>query len=43
MRIFVPFLIAFSAIFCWDAEYNYGKLSDGARSMGNAIVHSMRR
>jgi hypothetical protein len=43
MRMLVPFLIAFSALYYWDAEYNYGKLSDGARSMGNAIVQSMRR
>jgi hypothetical protein len=43
MRMFVPFLIAFSAVYYWDAQYNHGKLSDGARSMGNAIVHSMRR
>jgi hypothetical protein len=42
MRMLVPFLIAFSAVYCWDAEYNYGKLHDGAHSMGNAIVQSMR-
>jgi hypothetical protein len=39
--MFVAFLIFLSAAYYWDVEYNYGKLSDGARSMASAIVHSM--
>ncbi len=41
MRMLVAFLIFVAATYVWDAEYNYGKLSDGVRSMGGAIVHSM--
>jgi hypothetical protein len=41
MRIMVAFLISVSAAYVWDAEYNYGRLSDGVRGMGSAIVHSM--
>ncbi len=41
MRILVAFLIFVATTYVWDAEYNYGKLSDGVRSMGGAIVHSM--
>ena len=43
MRMFVAFLIVLSAVYYWDAEYNYGKLFDGARSMGRSIVHSVGR
>jgi hypothetical protein len=43
MRMFVAFVIVLSTVCYWDAEYNYGKLFDGAHSMGNAILHSMRR
>ena len=42
MRMFVAFLIFLSVAYYWDAEYNYGKLSDGVRSMANAMMHSMR-
>jgi hypothetical protein len=40
--MFVAFLIVLSAVCYWDIQYNYGKFSDGARSMGNAIFNSMR-
>jgi hypothetical protein len=43
MRILVGFLIFVSAAYVWDSEYNYGKLSDGVRGMGRAMVHSMGR
>jgi len=41
MRIFVASLIVFSVLYLWDVEYNNGVLSDGLRSMGRAIAHSM--
>jgi hypothetical protein len=41
MRILVAFVIFVSAAYVWDAEYNYGKLSDGVRGMGGAILHGM--
>ncbi len=41
MRILTAFLIFLAAAYVWDTEYNYGKLSDGVRGMGSAIVHSM--
>jgi hypothetical protein len=41
MRMFGAFLIVIAVIYFWDAEYNNGKLTDGARSMGRSIVHSM--
>ena len=41
MRMFGAFLIVVAVLYFWDAEYNNGKLTDGARSMGRSIVHSM--
>jgi hypothetical protein len=43
MRIFGAFLICLAITYFWDAEYNNGRLSDGARSMGRSIAHSMAR
>jgi hypothetical protein len=43
MRLFVAFLMALSIAYFWDVEYNNGKLSDGLRSMGRSISHSMGR
>jgi hypothetical protein len=42
-RIFTAFLICIAITYFWDAEYNNGRLADGARSMGRSIVHSMAR
>ena len=41
MRMFVAFLIIPSAAYYWDAEYNYGKLADGVRSMGRSMARSV--
>jgi hypothetical protein len=41
MRMFVAFLIFLTAAYYWDAEYNYGKLADGVRSMGHSMAHSV--
>jgi hypothetical protein len=41
MRIFGAFLISIAIIYFWDAEYNNGRLSDAARSMGRSMAHSM--
>jgi hypothetical protein len=41
MRIFVAILIALAAVYFWDVEYNNGVFSDGLRSMGRSIYHSM--
>jgi hypothetical protein len=43
MRLFLAFLVVLSIAYFWDAEYNNGKLSDGLRSMGRSISHSMGR
>jgi hypothetical protein len=43
MRMFVAFLIVLAAVYFWDREYNYGKLSDGLLSMGRSMSHSMGR
>ena len=43
MRMFGAFLIVIAVIYFWDAEYNNGRLTDGARSMGRSMVHSMAR
>jgi hypothetical protein len=41
MRIFLAILIALAAVYFWDVEYNNGVLSDGVRSMGRSIAHSV--
>jgi hypothetical protein len=41
--MFGAFLIVIAVLYFWDAEYNNGKLTDAARSMGRSIVHSMAR
>ena len=41
MRMFGAFLIVIAVLYFWDAEYNNGRLTDGARSMGRSIVHNM--
>jgi hypothetical protein len=41
MRVFVALLIVLAALYIWDVEYNHGTLSDGLRSMGRSIFHSM--
>jgi hypothetical protein len=41
MRVFVAFLVVLFAAYYWDAEYNYGKLSDGVRDMARDITHHM--
>jgi hypothetical protein len=43
MRIFGAFVIVLVIVYVWDAEYNYGRLADGAVSMGRAITRSMGR
>ena len=42
MRILIAFLIALGAIYLWDANYNNGILTDGARSMLRNISRSFR-
>jgi hypothetical protein len=41
MKIFGAFLIFIAIVYVLDAEYNNGRLSDAARSMGRSIAHSM--
>jgi hypothetical protein len=41
MRMFVALLIVLAVAYFWDVEYNNGKLSDGVRSMGRSMSHSM--
>jgi hypothetical protein len=41
MRIFVALLTALCIFYFWDVEYNNGRLSDGVRSMGRSMSHSM--
>jgi hypothetical protein len=41
MRMLMAFLIFLSVAYYWDTNYNYGKLSDGVRSMGRSISHGM--
>jgi hypothetical protein len=41
MRVIVASLIVLSVLFFWDQSYNNGTLSDGLRSMGRSIAHSM--
>jgi hypothetical protein len=42
MRVLIAFLIVLGAIYLWDANYNNGILSDGARSMLRDIERSIR-
>jgi hypothetical protein len=39
--MFVASLIVLAAAYFWDVEYNNGKLSDGVRSMGRSMSHSI--
>lgn len=41
MRLFVVFLIVLGTVYYWDTEYHNGVLTDGARSMGRSILHSV--
>jgi hypothetical protein len=41
MRVFVASLIVLSVLYFWDQSYNNGALSDGLRSMGRSIAHSI--
>jgi hypothetical protein len=41
MRMFVAFPIVPSAAYYWNAEYIYGKLYSGVRSIGRSISHNM--
>jgi hypothetical protein len=43
MRIFVATLIVLAVVYFWDDQYNNGKLSDGLRSMGRSMSHSIGR
>jgi hypothetical protein len=42
MRMLVPFLIALGAIYFWDAHYNNGIVTDGAKSMLEDIARNLR-
>jgi hypothetical protein len=42
MRLLVPFLIALGAIYFWDAHYNNGIVTDGAKSMLGDIARNFR-
>ena len=42
MRMLVAFLIALGAIYLWDANYNDGSLTAGAKSMLQDIERSIR-
>jgi hypothetical protein len=41
MRVLVASLIVLSVLYFWDQSYNNGTLSDGLRSMGRSIAHSI--
>jgi hypothetical protein len=42
MRVLIAFLIVLGAIYLWDANYNNGILTAGARSMLRDIERSIR-
>jgi hypothetical protein len=42
MRMLVAFLIVLGAIYLWDANYNNGILTAGAKSMLQDIGRSIR-
>jgi hypothetical protein len=42
MRLLLAALITLGAIYLWDANYNHGMLTDGAKSMLRDINHSIR-
>lgn len=42
MRMLVAFLIAIGAIYFWDAHYNNGIVTEGAKSMLRDIEHNFR-
>jgi hypothetical protein len=43
MRIFGAVLVFLAITYFWDAEYNDGRFTDAARSMGQSILHSIAR
>jgi hypothetical protein len=43
MRSLVALLIVLSVLYFWDVEHKNRTLSDGSRSMGRSISHSMGR